>query len=716
MKVEVEIPKVSSSTNFKSEQYSIGDEARILDIMRNKLYSNSQRSICQEIMSNAKDANAESGMCDTPIRVTFPTELDMCYIVSDNGIGISPDRISNVFVRYGVSTKRDSNDSIGAFGIGAKVPFSYSDQFTVITTSAHAHFEKGGENFENCNVKRTYLNYIDETRMGKISLLNEEVTADCTGTSIVIPVKPKDEDVFADYTQAVGRFWDVRPEIVNPSEDFEWEEFDFVITGKDEDWAIFSDTGERSTIVLGGIPYRLDMPTMRKLVTSAKQTEIVDNLHSSSTPICLFFKIGDLPVTANRESIDYTEKSVARIMSVIERLNSEVVTKAQEEVDDAASYMEAHHIFAKMPKFTNIKVKDLTWQGHALHACGNGILTEYTHSVRIYSFTNNGGYAPKRQKEATIPLMEDTQQILEDDCETTVPQNSRIQDAFNKNDDIDVIYTFRFLDDDDGKRRKKIGEDFLNLFDFERVCKYDKIKLLSNRSKSATKEIVRAKKAKSDGSVWGHPNPVDIDKKNGGGIYFESSRNCAIMTIFGKEIELEKYNTSSVLKYVSSKTIYSIPKRFAKKMGKKWKKLDKVIEEIITNIIKDKNYLLCDALSRNCPDINKDLLKQKSLVRDRNSVFMKIANLIDKGRASTVKMNKIAEVKSIAEICGVANKLPKNDGKIEKEIVELQSSFNRTYPLVDAISYYGFSQSNVKDLLIYINAKNSFMRKNKKSS
>ena len=188
------------------------------------------------------------------------------------------------------------------------------------------------------------------------------------------------------------------------------------------------------------------------------------------------------------------------------------------------------------------------------------------------------------------------------------------------------------------------------------------------------------------------------------------------MTIFGKEIELEKYNTSSVLKYVSSKTIYSIPKRFAKKMGKKWKKLDKVIEEIITNIIKDKNYLLCDALSRNCPDINKDLLKQKSLVRDRNSVFMKIANLIDKGKMNTVKMNKIAEIRNIAEICGAADKLPKNDGKIEKEIVELQSSFNRTYPLVDAISYYGFSQSNVKDLLIYINAKNSFMRKNKKSS
>ena len=96
-----------TSSTFKTSSFGIGDEVVILQILRSKMYSNPIRTICQEVMSNARDAHYEVGTPKKPIEVTLPNALAPSFVVKDYGPGITPDRMSNVFVKYGCSTKRD---------------------------------------------------------------------------------------------------------------------------------------------------------------------------------------------------------------------------------------------------------------------------------------------------------------------------------------------------------------------------------------------------------------------------------------------------------------------------------------------------------------------------------------------------------------------------------------------------------------------------------
>ena len=109
----------------------------IVSILRDKLYSNKIAAVCREVASNSRDANREAGNVEVPVIINISNEglLDegMSISFKDSGVGISPSRIDNVFLKYGSSTKRDSNSQTGGFGIGAKTPFAYTNEFLIST-------------------------------------------------------------------------------------------------------------------------------------------------------------------------------------------------------------------------------------------------------------------------------------------------------------------------------------------------------------------------------------------------------------------------------------------------------------------------------------------------------------------------------------------------------------------------------------------------------
>lgn len=81
------------------------------------LYSDPISSSVREYLSNAWDANKESGT-DQPVVVGI--EKDKFWI-QDYGKGLSPEFMSSSEAGYctiGYSTKRDSNEMIGAYGFG----------------------------------------------------------------------------------------------------------------------------------------------------------------------------------------------------------------------------------------------------------------------------------------------------------------------------------------------------------------------------------------------------------------------------------------------------------------------------------------------------------------------------------------------------------------------------------------------------------------------
>lgn len=90
----------------------------ITQILSSNLYSNPLDSFLREILSNAVDSHIEAGT-KAPVILDIGRNNGKPYIrIQDFGTGISKERFDKIYRFIGSSTKRDSNDYIGAFGLG----------------------------------------------------------------------------------------------------------------------------------------------------------------------------------------------------------------------------------------------------------------------------------------------------------------------------------------------------------------------------------------------------------------------------------------------------------------------------------------------------------------------------------------------------------------------------------------------------------------------
>jgi hypothetical protein len=177
-------------------QFGIGDVSVVIDILRNHLYKNKIQIMVQEYLCNARDAHREA-------KQTKPIDIKMIgnvFSVQDFGPGISPDRMENVFIKYGNSTKRDGVQT-GGFGIGAKSGWAYTDSFDIVTVTK-----------ENDKlVQRTYRASVKDNKQGELNLLetSDYIKGGETGTSIKIRIKDNeaDYDKFCSAIQRAVYFW-----------------------------------------------------------------------------------------------------------------------------------------------------------------------------------------------------------------------------------------------------------------------------------------------------------------------------------------------------------------------------------------------------------------------------------------------------------------------------------------------------------------------------
>jgi hypothetical protein len=118
--------------------YGIALSPKIYSMMSDKLYTDRIGSAVREVCSNAWDAqkmrSLDSGEEMKPFKVTLPTDLEPHFIVEDTGPGMPDEQAQDLYSTLGLSTKENTNDQIGAFGLGSKSPFAVSDTFTVENT------------------------------------------------------------------------------------------------------------------------------------------------------------------------------------------------------------------------------------------------------------------------------------------------------------------------------------------------------------------------------------------------------------------------------------------------------------------------------------------------------------------------------------------------------------------------------------------------------
>ena len=170
-----------SSNITEQDQFGMDqkDMPHITNILRNQMYSDKLMAILREYSTNAYDAHADRNCQNIPIEVTFPTTTVQTLKIRDFGYGLTEEDVMKTYIKYGSSTKRNSNAFTGCLGIGCKSGFSYSTQFT-ITSYKHGR-------------KSSYLAKINEHNVGTISKTINSVPSDeSSGVEISIPIKSSD--------------------------------------------------------------------------------------------------------------------------------------------------------------------------------------------------------------------------------------------------------------------------------------------------------------------------------------------------------------------------------------------------------------------------------------------------------------------------------------------------------------------------------------------
>lgn len=252
----------------------------IFDILRNKIYSDPVKSIVQEIISNARDANREAGN-NHPVKVLCNGQK---FSVKDNGLGISPDRMEKVFLQYLVSSKTSDNHQTGGFGLGAKTPFAYTDSFEIVTV--------------NNGIKYQYLASIGgESNGGEVLLVSSEPTTESSGTEIVVPLNSSDH---AKFNHNMTRFM----EYFNTPIEYTYYGVKIDYPGiKIIDSVQLPGYRVTTFVVLDGIYYPLD----RNKITSLMMNDQRYQKYGRDKEFILSFGSRELDVSVNREAIRFSD-------------------------------------------------------------------------------------------------------------------------------------------------------------------------------------------------------------------------------------------------------------------------------------------------------------------------------------------------------------------------------------------------------------------------
>lgn len=345
---------VQRSGNFQEKQFSIKATAKSFKILSDGLYSNKVQSIIRESSTNAYDSHIEAGKKDVPFEVHLPNSFENWFSVKDSGVGLSPEDVETIYTSYFTSTKTNSDETVGALGLGSKVFFCYTDNFTVISTY-------NGERY-------TYTSFISENGFPSIALLNTEDTDDCNGLEVSFAVHPQDFSKFLKEAKLVYQHFKVKPKIVGQTIIF--DEVKPLFSGPG--WSVYnSNCNIDNRVVMGCVSYPLSTSSIG-----------MNNHFFSYYVINIDVPIGHVDMTASRESLEYTDKTIKAVNIAYNNMILVFKDNIEKELDNQLTYWDACKFFRKNNLFIG---HGKTWQGKTVRELINVPKTDYSKYKNSYN-------------------------------------------------------------------------------------------------------------------------------------------------------------------------------------------------------------------------------------------------------------------------------------------------------------------------------------------
>lgn len=305
------------------QTFQIKTTAMAFQILSSGLYKDKVLAVLRELSCNAWDAHTMAGNTDKPFLVQLPNMLEPIFRIRDYGTGLSHDDILNLYTRYFESTKSDTNDQIGALGLGSKSPFAYTDSFTVTSWF-------NGE-------KRSYIAFIGSNGSPQIKHADTEASDEPNGLEIRMTVESNDFREFHRKAAQVYKRFPLLPE-VHGTTNFKLEKVEYKI--EKDSWRIrdrsYSENDD-AVAVMGCIGYPLESRPFGDLGHREKMI--------LSLPIDIDFEIGDLEIAASREALSYTPHTQDNIKRRLNEIANELVKEIEAQFASAPSFWEACKLY-----------------------------------------------------------------------------------------------------------------------------------------------------------------------------------------------------------------------------------------------------------------------------------------------------------------------------------------------------------------------------------
>lgn len=306
--------------------------AKGFNILISRIYSHKIRAAIREPLCNAYDAHSMNNNTEDKVQLSLPNIIDPHLRIRDFGPGLRPDQMG-MYVTLFESSKEDSAEGTGFYGLGSKAPFCYTNSFNITT------FVDG--------IKRQYSAFLDGQDAPKIAMLISEPTTEKNGVEVAIPVEQADFKEFeTECTQLLAAF-KVKPEINGVCEipsiharyksnyynstqykEIELEHVDLCFALGERH---YSRSG-RLTINCANIIYSVDLDSNRSIYSEYRKYTWMQSCN-----IVLKCKKSDVSVPPSREHLEYTEETVANIIKMLETANAELIQHYSSEIEQLPS-------------------------------------------------------------------------------------------------------------------------------------------------------------------------------------------------------------------------------------------------------------------------------------------------------------------------------------------------------------------------------------------
>lgn len=309
MKIETKELEVTTNTEMRTYNLKVSQDSTVIPIIIKMMadqYKNPLKTLSVEYVQNAMDSHRVAGKSDVPIEIHLPNSNDPYFRVRDFGISMSSETVENVFSALFASTKRDSDEDIGGFGVGRLVFGAYTGTM-VITTYL------GGK-------KTEYFFYLENGK-GDITEMMAVDSDEPQGVEISIPIKEHDFENLRRICQEQYAFIGPAP-IVTGNHQFTLKNVQYKFA---TDSFCFREKTDRYTqlnpvATVAGLPYPIDQYQF-------EYEHCVRRILNSG--VVLHFNVGEVDIVPSRDNLKYTDKT----KNAIEERIKEIEDLAKVELD-----------------------------------------------------------------------------------------------------------------------------------------------------------------------------------------------------------------------------------------------------------------------------------------------------------------------------------------------------------------------------------------------